>query len=446
MRRARRLFTARKLFTTTVATLGALACVLGLSVAPALAAPAAPSVLSESVSGVGSATVATLEAVVNPNEEETHYAFEYSTKATGETLEGTITRIHPPYIELPAVEPTLPPVLAELPIGLSTDPLEPATTYYYRAVAENEASQLEEKPAYGHVQSFTTQPLPVVSTGEAAGITRDTATFAGTVNPEGANTTYYFAYINEAGYRAALAEHAGDPYADGETTTPESAGAGEAPQAVGPVPTDTLLPETTYHYALIAKDVLGVTVGPDRTFTTLSRTPPVVSTGGASGIGQATATISGTVATGGEQTTYGFEIGTEPENYGPPTGLGNAGGAVTETVSLSLGELQPGATYYYRITATNADGAVRGASQSFTTNPLPTLFTVPASPALVPTPAIAFPTGSQANTGTIQTKALTNAQKLANALKVCRKGKKSKRASCEKQAHKKYGPATKKKK
>jgi hypothetical protein len=43
-------------------------------------------------------------------------------------------------------------------------------------------------------------------------------------------------------------------------------------------------------------------------------------------------------------------------------------------------------------------------------------------------------------------KPLTRAQKLARALKACRKIKqKSKRKSCEKQAHKKYGPASKKK-
>jgi hypothetical protein len=44
-------------------------------------------------------------------------------------------------------------------------------------------------------------------------------------------------------------------------------------------------------------------------------------------------------------------------------------------------------------------------------------------------------------------KPLTRAQKLAKALKACKKiKKKSKRKSCEKQAHKKYGPTSKKKK
>jgi hypothetical protein len=47
----------------------------------------------------------------------------------------------------------------------------------------------------------------------------------------------------------------------------------------------------------------------------------------------------------------------------------------------------------------------------------------------------------------VKTKALTRAQKLAKALKACRKDKnKHKRASCERQARKKYGPVKTKKK
>jgi hypothetical protein len=58
-------------------------------------------------------------------------------------------------------------------------------------------------------------------------------------------------------------------------------------------------------------------------------------------------------------------------------------------------------------------------------------FTLP----LIATPAIAFPK-EEAGSGTT---ALTNKQKLAEALKACRKKSKSKRAACEKRAHKKYG-------
>jgi hypothetical protein len=48
-------------------------------------------------------------------------------------------------------------------------------------------------------------------------------------------------------------------------------------------------------------------------------------------------------------------------------------------------------------------------------------------------------------TGWKKVKSLTRAQKLAKALKACKKKKGAKRAACEKQARKQYGPPVKKK-
>jgi FlaG/FlaF family flagellin (archaellin) len=202
-----------------------------------------------------------------------------------------------------------------------------------------------------------------------------------------------------------------------------------------------LLPGTTYHYRLLATNQAGTEESPDETFTTSPPTPPAAITAGASGVSQDTATISGTVSTNGLQTSYGFEIGTEAGEYGPATGLGSLGGATTEAVTVTLGELQPGTTYYYRVTAINADGTVYGEPQTFTTPGFPVLLTAPASLPLIATPAIAFPTGSQENTGSTKatTKKLTNAQKLAKALKACHAKKGKKRATCEAAAHRKYG-------
>jgi hypothetical protein len=47
-----------------------------------------------------------------------------------------------------------------------------------------------------------------------------------------------------------------------------------------------------------------------------------------------------------------------------------------------LSELQPGTTYYYRITATNADGTVYGEDPTFSTVGLPGLLSAPWSPPL----------------------------------------------------------------
>jgi phosphodiesterase/alkaline phosphatase D-like protein len=365
--------------------------------------PAPPAIDGESASGQGPAGM-TLEARIDPNLQETTYSFEYATSEAA-FGEGTATKV--------AGEKPLAAELAELPVSVKIAVVpQPGTTYYYRVVAENESTGKEGHPATGEIKSFA---LPFLTTGEAQSITRTTATLSGTVNPTGVETTYYFAYISEAAfqealkngaadpnegeaaYQAALAKGAANPYAEGETTAPLSSSSDE-PQTIAPTPATGLLPGETYHYALIARNVVGVTIGPDRTLTTLSGTPPIVSTGGASGVSQNAATLSGTVATNSLQTNYGFEIGTEPGNYGPATGLGSLGGAATEEVHVTLGELQPGTTYYYRVAATNADGTVQGAPQSFTTTGFPTLIAPPASPPLVAYTSPGFPTGSLENT------------------------------------------------
>jgi len=289
---------------------------------------------------------------------------------------------------------------------------------------------------------------PVVTTGAAQNVTQTTATLEGTVNPEGIETSYHFAYISEAGYQTALAAHAANPYAEGETTVPLGAGSSEAPQAVGPLQAAGLLPGTTYHYALVAENEVGVTIGSDATLTTLPPTPPVVATEGASGVSQNGATIAGTVTTNGLQTNYGFEIGTVVGEYGAPTGLGSIGGALTEPVSMTLGELQPATTYYYRVTATNADGTSYGEPETFATPGFPTLLAPQVSPPQIAIPATAFPTNvTESATPSTKAKAKpkTRAQKLQNALKQCKKEKsKGKRAKCETQAKAKYGAAKKK--
>jgi hypothetical protein len=60
------------------------------------------------------------------------------------------------------------------------------------------------------------------------------------------------------------------------------------------------------------------------------------------------------------------------------------------------------------------------------------------------TPDIAFPAETKSTTST-STKVLTRAQKLAKALATCHKEKKhsSKRAACEKQAHRTYAAVRK---
>ncbi len=308
-----------------------------------------------------------------------------------------------------------------VPVSVNLNGLEEDTTYYYRLVVDAEGEH-----HFGAIHHVTT--LPAAPTIYLA--LQTTATVQGTVDTQDLPTSYWVEY--------------GPSVAYGQTTPEVSVKGSLEGVAVAQI-IDELLPLRTYHYRLVSKNALGITYSADGTVTTTALTPPTVSTGGASGVSQNSATLSGAVDTNSLQTEYGFEIATESGDYGPATGLGGIGGAFIDTVTVTLGELQPGTTYYYRVTATNADGTSYGEAQMFTTPGFPDLLTVPTPPPLLATPDIAFPSGSQENTGTpVETKRPTNGQKLSKALRVCRRErKKVQRATCERQAHKRYGRAGK---
>jgi hypothetical protein len=256
---------------------------------------------------------------------------------------------------------------------------------------------------------------PVVLGESASGETRTGVTLSGLVNPENGATYYTFEYGTTASYGSSTGEG------------PVGAKTGEV--AVGPTTISGLVPGTTYHYRLLAGNASGTSAGEDETLTTLPLTPPLVSTGAASGISQVAVTISATIDPQGLNSTYEFELG-------PTTGYGTkvfgvAGQrTVPETVAVSVPFLAPGVTYHYRIQASNSDGTAYGADETFTTSIYPVL-----------TPAVAITQPPEK----ADPKALTRAQKLAKALKACKSERSArKRASCEKRAHKRYGPSKRK--
>jgi hypothetical protein len=372
-----------------------------------------PIVESESFSELTS-TSAKLEATVNPSYQETTCKFEYSTKAL-----------------LPPGETTTEPCPASLGTGgggvgtsVVLAGLELGTTYYYRVVAENATPPAQ----VGAIQSFATLAKPLVTPKEVLSITRVTATVSAKIDPEGSSTTYRVNYGETSGY----GEHSAEIQA--------GAGFGEETVQAGLV---GLTPDTTYHYAVVVTNQAGTVTSPDETFTTPPPTPPIAATGGASNITLTTATVSGTIDPEGLETSYELDLGTDT-TYG--TSIYGEAGSGTENIgiSLNLEDLAPGATYHYRIVATNSDGRTDGADQTFTTpaysSPIVQPFTLP----LLQTPAIAFPAETTGSTTTTP-RVLTKAQKLVKALEACKK-KGPVRASCEKAARKKYGAAKKGKK
>jgi hypothetical protein len=395
---------------------------------------ATPTVDSENVSAIDS-TEATLEAQVNPNNEDTHGYFQYATAATVDGS-GSLTGA----TQIPALPGAdLGGAFGDQPLGpVALTSLTPGRTYYYQAVGSNATGV-----SYGTVQSFQTIGFPLV-VGEAQNLTRTTALLSGTIDPEDGATTYYFKYIDQAGYEAARARSASDPYTEGAETETREMQPSDEPQAIESFLAQGLLPDTVYHYELVAKNAAGTVTGQDETFTTGAGTPPIVTTGGSSSVTDSTATLSGAINTQGLAVSYAFEVSTDPNNYGFPTGAGTVNIGVSEAnITVSLQGLQAGTTYYYRALATSLDGTSYGAGQSFTTPGFPSPFGLPVTPPLIASPAIAFPT----ETGTVavvKAKALTKAQKLAAALKTCTKKPKKQRPACRKQARKRYEPVKKK--
>ncbi|HSZ69095.1 MAG TPA: hypothetical protein VK756_01910 [Solirubrobacteraceae bacterium] len=388
-----------------------------------------PSLEGVQTSNLNSTSI-TIAAQINPDYQQTSYKLEY---ATNNAFTGATTVV--------GARSPLPAEFNFIPVSFTLSGLRPRTIYYYRLVAENGTG---ESKAEGE---FTTRATPIVTEGAAQNVTQTMAEAAGTVNPGGLRTIAYIAFISQEGYEAAGGAAAANPYAGGRSTPivtiEKSTNEVENYEAhgIGTPQMRELTPGTTYHYAVVATNAEGTTFGPDMTFTTAPATPPLAVTGGPVSVTQTSATLTGTIDTQGLQTTMSFEFGNTPALGSTESAAivpGSESGT-TVVISSSFGPyLQPGTTYYFRAVASNADGVSYGAVLSFTTGTFPgPVLTSP--PPLTPTPV--SPTKT-----TQPKKALTNAQKLAKALKACAKKPKSKRAACKRQAHKKYPKKTKKKK
>jgi phosphodiesterase/alkaline phosphatase D-like protein len=231
-------------------------------------------------------------------------------------------------------------------------------------------------------------------------VRQTSATLNATIGTGEGDTTYHFEYGQSAAYGTSV------PVPDADI------GTGPGAVVVGREITN-LQPGATYHYRVIATNALGRVRSGDQTFTTPPPQPPVVSTGQKPGeVAQNTATLTGTIDTQGFETVYEFDLGTDT-SYGTRI-FGDAGvepGAHTFTVSLQ--GLTPGATYHYRIAATNIFGPTYGADQTLTTATYPSaVLTAPVPPPLVPALLLApAPSTSSAGAASVKPAALTAARR-----------------------------------
>jgi len=192
---------------------------------------------------------------------------------------------------------------------------------------------------------------PAVTAAAASAITTTGATITGTVDPNGAATTYEIQYGTSSSY--------------GLRSTARNAGAGTDPIAIS-VPLGGLTPNTVYNYRLQARNSAGVVNSGNRTFRTQARLTPVAAIGPVGAITSREATVTGTVNPRGLATRYRFEYGRNSSvNLRTATvDVGAGTDAVPVAAKLNLA---PSTKYSYRLVATNAAGTVRSARRTFTT-------------------------------------------------------------------------------
>src|SRR5262249_19647223 len=176
------------------------------------------------------------------------------------------------------------------------------------------------------------------------------ATLAGTVNPNGRETSWYFEYGTSTNY--------------GTKTPAKSAGSGSAPGAVIAPPTRPATRQTLHFPPLAPSDARPSRAAPP---TVSTATAPAAVTGSVASTTFTSAKLKGTVNPNGLATNWYFEYGTST-SYGTKTATKSAGaGTRSVSESASITGLKAGTTYHYRLVATSASGTTAGHDRSFTT-------------------------------------------------------------------------------
>jgi V8-like Glu-specific endopeptidase len=197
--------------------------------------------------------------------------------------------------------------------------------------------------------------LPSVTTGAVTGISTTSAILGATATGNNLLTTVSFTYGLQ-------------PDLSGATLTVD------AGQVTGTTATAletavvNLMPGATYYYRANATNLAGTVTGAIASFVTLGGLP-VVSSGTASAITSNAAMLSGIVNANSVATQAFFQY-SRTADFSVLDGTVIAGDVTgTETAALSapISGLEPGATYYWRLAATNTAGTTVGGTQSFAT-------------------------------------------------------------------------------
>jgi|HubBroStandDraft_2_1064218.scaffolds.fasta_scaffold00208_2 hypothetical protein len=281
--------------------------------------------------------------IVNPRGAETKYYFEYGlTTGYGSKTVERSAGAGTGDISAPGEHMAL--------TGLTA-----GTTYHFRIVATNSHGTTD-----GADQVVVTTDKPTTETSAATSVAEAEGTLHGAVNPMGVESKYYFEYGPTTGY--------------GSKTAEVSAGAGTSSVEESKAITG-LTAGSVYHFRMVATNSHGRSEGADRQMTTTGSAKPAVRTNAATSVWETEATLNGVVTPHGAETKYYFEYG-PTTSYGSKTAEASAGaGTSSVVVSQAITSLTVGATYHFRIVATNGKGTTDGSDEQLFTKAVPAVET-----------------------------------------------------------------------
>lgn len=203
--------------------------------------------------------------------------------------------------------------------------------------------------------------VPFVATGSNTIPSDSSAAVTGTVNPNGAATSYWYEYAASSDFRGS------------SSSFRQSVGSGYVTIPAAGYLTG-LSRDTTYWFRLVAENAYGRVLGAPLSFRTARTNPPftgsapVPRTSAATGVTRTSANLHGEVTPNGAMTQFWFEYGTTA-NLGNATALASVGdGTAKMPVSLSVSGLSPLTTYWFRLNAQNQFGTVNGQILTFKTS------------------------------------------------------------------------------
>lgn len=251
---------------------------------------------------------------------------------------------------VPCEEATPYPDSGTKEVSATIEGLAVGQLFHYRFEAGNAAGT-----GLGGDRIFETKAVLSLVTKPATGVDENDATLQGGFDADGKPTTYWYEFGPDTNY--------------GQRT--EERMVSGAPGTILQVPQALthLQSGHTYHYRLVAENMLGTTYGPDEAFRTAS--PPEISGVGSKNVQETSADVFANINPVGYDTTYRFEYGLTPE-YGqeaPAGGEDLGSGTEPVAVEVHLENLPAGRTIYFRVVAENSWGESRSDDTTFNFRP-----------------------------------------------------------------------------